>query len=103
MESDSEPPPKRLCSEDVSAMPEPGISLSLGPPGETLEEKKWEGEIEKRDMVGFVEFVREMIAEEVRNYLDRIRNLEAGRAETQTLAVLTLAAVKPEMVQERQN
>jgi Myb-like DNA-binding domain len=101
IESDSESPPKRLCSEDVSAMPEPETSLSLGPPGETAAEKKCSGEIEKRDMVGFMDFVREMIAEEVRNYLDRIRNVEAGRAEP--LAVLPLTAVKPETVQERQN
>lgn len=82
-------------------MPEPVTSLSLGPPGETVGEKRWEAEIEKRDMVGFVDIVREMIAEEVRSYLDRIRSAEAGRAEP--LAVLPLATVKPESVQERQN
>ncbi|KAJ4779375.1 MYB-related transcription factor [Rhynchospora pubera] len=98
-ESDSESPPKRQCSEDVSAMPEPETSLSLGPPGEMAGEKRWEGEIEKRDMVGFVDIVREMIAEEVRNYFDRFRSEEASQAEP--LAVLPLAAVKPESVQER--
>ncbi|KAF3336963.1 transcription factor MYB44-like protein [Carex littledalei] len=101
-ESDSESPPKRLCSEDLSAMPEPETSLSLGPPGEMAGEKRLEGEIEKRDMVGFMDIVREIIAEEVRSYLDsQIMNVEVGRAEP--LAVLPLTAVKPESVQERQD
>ncbi|KAJ3687606.1 hypothetical protein LUZ61_016770 [Rhynchospora tenuis] len=98
-ESDCESPPKRQSSEDVSAMPEPETSLSLGPPGEMAGEKRWEGEVEKRDMVGFVDIVREMIAEEVRNYFDQFRSEEASQAEP--LAVLPLAAVKPESVQER--
>lgn len=101
-ESDSESAPKRHCSEDLSAMPEPETSLSLGPPGEMAGEKRLEGEIEKRDMVGFMDIVREIIAEEVRSYLDsQIMNVEAGRAEP--LAVLPLTAVKPESVQERQD
>ncbi|KAJ3676342.1 hypothetical protein LUZ60_003754 [Juncus effusus] len=109
VESDSESAPKRLCSssEDIQPlMAEPETSLSLGPPGEIAGEKKFEGEVEKKDMMGFADIVREMIAEEVRSYMDRYRTEEVDRTVrtgTEPLAVLPLAAVKPETVPERQD